>query len=302
MKSVGNILNLLIGLAILFLVSACSTPASTALSDAAVLSTAQAANPLPTQLSGQGLRVVSNQACVVKEYVTIHVQDAQGDLIAWSPLHDELALVEPTNLKWGWFVGDLVVYDLALDKEVFVSQDQQVSGDLTWSPDASYLAYVVLDPKAKIYTVDLIGMTNYLSTEVFGGTNSARTDEWSSTKGISEWSSPRNLIVTSSCGLDCSRTYNFNTDTLRMTVQGETRKSEDTSLTLTNQDTSPDGKWQITTDNKDNVWLSSTKNSQASLLLANTVISEIKWSASSNYFALRTVDHVLIYEPLCSKK
>jgi hypothetical protein len=55
-------------------------------------------------------------------------------------------------------------------------------------------------------------------------------------------------------------------------------------------------------DNDKNNWLSSNEKKEASLFLERTNVDEIKWAASSNYFALRSAGQILIYEPVCSKK
>ena len=77
---------LLGGLALLgLLISACSTTLTTGgtSSDADVLLTAEAANPLPTELSSQGLSVVKTKACQVEKLVSVQVQsnDVQVDTV-----------------------------------------------------------------------------------------------------------------------------------------------------------------------------------------------------------------------------
>jgi len=300
---------LLGGLALLgLLISACSTTLTTGSSDADVLLTAEAANPLPTELSSQGLSVVKTKACQVEKLVSVQVQSndvqvdtVQGDLIAWSPMGDEFAYVTPDNEKWGWFVGNLVVLDVKTQKAIFTSQNQEVNGDLTWSPDGSLLAYVVLDPKTKVYTVDIVNLSNGSTQDIFTSI-SPQTDSWSSTKGIDRWSNSQTLLVTSSCDVDCSRSYSYDVASGQLTAGAETRKSDDHTLNVTNQDASPNTRWEIAVDtNNDNVWLASSINGQASIILAGVTAYEIKWSTDSSYVALRTDDSVLVYEPICSK-
>jgi hypothetical protein len=285
----------------LFLLTACSSPVvSSGVADAAALMTAQAANPLPTEMAGLGLRASSSTACLAKEDVAISVSDPQGDLLAWSPVNDELAYVRPSNDRWAWFVGDLVAFDFKLNKEVYTSDSLEVFGDLTWAPDGHAVAYVVLDPAQKTYTVHVANMNNGTDEDIFAAT-SAHTDEWSSTKGVTRWESERNVVVTSSCGLDCARIYNYNTLTGQMTIEGDERKNEDPSLTLINELTSPDGTWQVSTDSKDNLWLSNTKTNKAFILVEGKVVSEAKWSIDSQYLALRTADQVLVYHVGCKR-
>lgn len=298
-----NLKFLTLGTALLFLISmaACSGNLATGgLSDADALATSQAANPLPTQISGQGLKVSASNACLVKEEVSISTDTDQGDLLAWSPTQDELAYVRPANGRWAWFVGDLVVYDIDLDKEMYVSIDQEVFGDLTWGPDATALAYIVLDSDQRTYTVLVLDMATGTDLDIFAS-SSAQTDDWSSTKGITNWVSERNVVVTSSCGLDCARIYNYNTETGVLTIDGEERKNEDPSLTLTNEMISPGGTWTAVTDTRDNFWLANSSTGKAFILLEATEVKEVKWSNDSRYLALRTADKVYIYQMNCKK-
>jgi hypothetical protein len=265
-----------------------------------VLATAQALNPLPTEMSSLGLQMAQSDACLVKEDASITIDDKQGDLLAWSPVNDELAYVRPANGRWAWFVGDLVLYDVDLAKEAYTSSDLQVFGDITWSPEGNGLAYVVLDSSRKVYTVHVLNMLTGSDVDIFAS-SSAITDEWSSTKGVTNWVSERNVVVTSSCGLDCARIFNFNTETSAMTIDGEERKNEDSSLDLTNQMASPDGVWTLAIDTQDNLWAANQETGKAYILLANTTVDEIKWSVDSKYVALRTAEKVQIYQLGCKK-
>lgn len=304
MKRVAKFLLILFGLVLLAAVAACTSTGttSTTLTDGNILLTAQAANPLPTEMAGQGLKVVTPKVCQVQQFVTIgtnsdFVNDPQGDSMAWNPVSNELAYLRPVNGRWEWFVGDLVVYDFALKKEVYTTTDLEVFGDLTWSTDGTDLAYVVLNPEEKVYTVYVGGLTRSLNIDIFG--SSAGTDEYSSAKGISEWQSPTNLVVTSSCGLDCSRLYNYNTETGVLTKQNEIRKIEDSSLTLVNQNTSPDNNWSVFMDQKDNLWLSNADKGSAFIISTGVTVYEVKWSADSKYLALRFADSIKVLNVTC---
>jgi hypothetical protein len=306
MKQIKLLLILALGLTSLLVLSACSTTSSTSpVTDADILLTAQAASPLPTEMSGQGLRVVPAEVCKMQEFVPIKtadqqsgfINDPQGDMLAWSPVRDELAYVRPFNGKWDWFVGDMVVYDLELQKEVYTSSNLEVFGDLTWSTDGANLAYVVLNPKENAYTVYVGGLTQSLSTDIFGA--SAKTDDYSSKKGISGWNSATDVVVTSSCGVDCSTIYNYNTQTQVLSKQNETRKNEDKSLVLVNQTTSPDKKWNVAVDESNNVWLSDVSAGKASIISTGSAVSEIKWSSSSKYLAIRFGDTIKLFDMAC---
>ena len=268
------------------------------ISDADALATVQASSPLPTQMAGEGMRSSKSTACLVWEDASISTDTNQGDLLAWSPNGKSLAYVRPENNRWAWFVGDLVVYGINESEETYASADLEVFGDLTWSPDGNSLAYVVLDPAIKTYTAHVVDLTTGSDILVFTG-SSAQTDEWSSTKGIRSWTDDRSVVVTSSCGLDCSRVYSYNVESGVMTISGETRKNEDLSLMLTNEMTSPDDIWQIEVDNLDNLWLANSETGRAFILLAATEVSEMKWSPDSKYLAIRIEEKVQVFQPDC---
>lgn len=302
MKLFKRIFCLFVGVTFLFFAAACSLLDD----DEATSQTGAEATPesftLPEPLATLGANMVKSQACLVKTLPVIQTKTVQGDLLAWSPLTDELAFVEPDNKDWGWLVGNLAIYNLAQDKTIFESQNQAIFGDLTWSPEGDYLAYVTLDQKEKVYNVRLSALSDNSTVDVFSSSSNARTDDWASLKGIRKWDNTGNLQVSSSCGMDCVQFYDFNTQSMSLTQQEQGRKKDDDSLVIQNESDSPDGKWQITVDNDKNNWLSSTEKNEASLFLERTDTDEIKWAASSNYFALRSAGQILIYEPVCSKK
>ena len=301
MKRVSTWISLGVVMLSLLAISACSTTAADdGMDNTDVLATAQAANPLPTEMSGLGLQMAKSDACLVKEDASITIDSKQGDLLAWSPVNDELAYVRPPNGRWAWFVGDLVLYDIDLAKESYTTTDRQVFGDVAWSPDGNALAYVVLDSSKELYSVYVLNLLTGSDLEIFSG-NSAKTDEWSSTKGVTNWVSERNVVVTSSCGLDCARIFNYNIETSVMTIDGEVRKNEDKSLDLNNEMTSPDGVWTLAVDTQDNLWMSNQKTGKVFILLAAATVEEIKWSVDSRYVALRTAEKVQIYQVGCKK-
>jgi len=298
------ILVLLCAFLLLTLAACAETIVTPTETDADVLLTAQAANPLPTAMVAEGARVAASPVCLVQTFTTVsvdsdYVTTKQGDMLAWNPVSDQLAYVRPVNGRWGWFVGDLVVYDFTLKKEIFTTVDLEVMGDTAWSADGSNLAYVVLDPEEKTYTVYVGGLANGLSVDIFG--SSVKTDDYSSTKGILGWISERNVEVTSSCGLDCMQKYNFNTETSVLTKDEQTRKNEDPSLDLVNQTTSPDGLWTISVDENNNVWLANAKTKIASIISADTAVEEIKWSPDSRYLSLRFSGEIKVFDVTCKK-
>lgn len=300
MKNSGYSFAIALAFSTLIFLGACSTSVENSLSVEEVQATQQAIPVLPTQLSGKQLQTSGNQACLLDNLESIQVSTPQGDLAAWSPVSDQLAYVQPTNQIWGWYLGSLVIFAPAKGDSTPVTQDQPVFGDLTWAPEGSSIAYVMFDQTNEDYTVNVVDLSGKTFTDIFSATANAKTDSWSSRKGIQEWSGMDHLVVRSSCGADCIREFDYDINTSTLNVSGEMRKSEDTSLTPNNEGLSPNGDWTVTVDGNNNIWFSSTDGNQVSLLLADTAINEVKWSPSSKYFALRTKDRLLIYEAVCS--
>jgi hypothetical protein len=299
MKNSKIIFSALLFLGLSIALVACSIGvANTTLSDGDVLLTAQSANPLPTEFSSLGLATVKTTSCQIHSFVATQTNNDQGDMIAWSPVEDVLAYVTPENDKWGWFVGNLVIYDVKAKKNLYESQNLAVVGDLTWSADGKLLAFVTLDQHTKIYSVDVLDLSSSDIMEVFDSA-AAMTDLWSSTKAVDSWQDDHTLLVTSSCDVDCSRKYSFDTQTGQLTALAEMRKKDDTALTVTNETASQDSRWQLAQDVNDNVWIASTINHQTSMVASNVLLTQVKWSPDSSYFAIYSDEAVLIYEPIC---
>ncbi len=252
---------------------------------------------LPPELATQDLRLASPRSCLLDQFTSIVTQTPQGNLLAWSPQGDLLAMVVPDNGRWGWFIGNASIYDVAAKKELYATQGNVVYGDVTWSPSADYLAFVKFSADTKLYTIMTLRMSDHALVDYFPG-DAARTDDFSSLKGIASWNTTQQLVVSSSCGSDCSRFYNIDVTTGRMTVLSEKRKSEDPSLALDNQFISPDGQLKVLADNQGMSWLAAL-DQHSTYLLAQSPIDEMKWSPDSKYFAFRLVDQVSIYKVSC---
>lgn len=251
---------------------------------------------LPTQLSVQTR--VEGQACELTRLVTIQTDEIQGDLMSWSPQGDQLAFVQPVNGYSGWYIGNLIVFDTLQEETVFTSDDGAVFGDLTWSLDGKSLAFVSLDQEEGYYTVKVADLSNGIETDVFG--EAARTDSFASQKGILNWNGSSGLAMSSICGTDCVRVYQFDPDSQLLTEREELRFQDNTSLVLQNDDNSADGNWKVTVDDNDNCWLTNLRENTISLLVADTEILEIKFSSSSQYLALRTAEEIGVYQLGCS--
>ena len=253
---------------------------------------------VPTQLSA--LTQVASQTCRQVELPAIQTDEAQGDLIAWAPASDQMAMVQPVNQISGWYIGDMIVYDAQTQQTTFTSKDQAVFGDLTWSPDGEQLAYIIFDQDNGFYTIKTVTLSDGSENNIFGEEGAARTNDFSSLKGIQDWSSAARLGVTSSCGTDCVWVYSYNPISQSLTQEEEIRQNDNNSLAIESEFTSPDGGWLVTVDDKDNVWLTNTTQNRISLMLVNTTLQEVKWSSSSKYLALRISDRVYLYQVGCT--
>jgi hypothetical protein len=155
--------------------------------------------PAPTS-SVPGSLVIPPQACLVGEQEMIRVENPQGDLIAWSPVANTVAYIASTQGS-SWNVGELNMIGEPLfdnPKKLAV----QVAGELEWSPSGDTLAYLGLRRSDNLYTVGLAYPDGRPSKDLFPG-ETARTDDYSSQKAISEWIDDRRLRVYKSCGVDC---------------------------------------------------------------------------------------------------
>ncbi len=280
----------------LYLLTSCSIFNSPSQS-ATQTSAARPTSTLPPELATQQLRLVSPPSCLQAEFASIDTQTPQGDLMAWSPTGSLLALDVPDNQRWGWYVGVILIYDAAAKQELYTSQGNFVYGDLTWSPGADYLAFVKFTADINLYTVMTLRLRDRALVDYFPG-DAAHTDDFSSQKGIDSWNANGALVVTSSCGADCSRFYNIDVTTGQVTAISDKRKSEDASLALKNLFISPDGRLKVVKDDQGMSWMASQKDGKTYFLTADP-IDEIKWSADSQYFALRLVDRVSVYKTSC---
>lgn len=253
---------------------------------------------LPEELTGQ--RRVAALTCVVEELAVIQTDEQQGELMAWSPAANVLALVSPVNRHYAWYVGQLVLYDPVQKAEVYSGNDETVFGDLTWSPDGGRIAYVLLNQEAKRYTIKTIDPANSAEVLVFGDMDAAKTDNFASLKGILAWPDASRLQVISNCGVDCARPYDFDPLVLTLTAQTEIRQNENLSLVPTLETDSPNGDWRVTVDEKGNTWLTSTVRNEVVLLRAGEVVAEIKFSADSRYLSMRLFDRIVVHELGCA--
>ena len=173
--------------------------------------------PLPTSTISN-YKVIRPQACRVVEQRMIRVEQPQGDLIAWSPATDALAYIASTQ-GTSWNVGELNL----LTAPKFDSPNRlatQAAGELTWSSDASTIAYLGLRRSDNLYTIGLAYPDGRSSKDLFPG-EAARTDDYSSQKSILDWMSSASLRVLVSCGVNCLQTTDVNVQSGLATSVGD---------------------------------------------------------------------------------
>ncbi len=280
----------------LFLLAACSifsSPSQSATQTAAAIPT----STLPPEIATQDLRLVTPPSCLKAQFTSINTQGPQGDLLAWAPKSDLLALDVPENRHWGFYLGSAMIYDISVSKELFATQGDYVYGDLTWSPGADYLAFVKFTADTSLYTIVTLRLSDHTLVDHFPG-DSAHTDDFSSLKGIDSWDVEQQLVATSSCGPDCARFYSLDVANGKVTVLSENRKAEDHSLQVNNQLASPDGRLKVITDDQGMSWLANPA-SGSTYLLSKDPIDEIKWSSDSQYYAIRLADQISVYKVNC---
>ncbi len=184
-KLAGSILSLL------FIISACTILGG------------GAQDPTPTPLPTSSVpdkEVIVPQACLVAQQKMIRVDEPQGNLIAWSPMDNTVVYIAATTGS-SWNIGELSLLSAPkFDPPIRLATS--VAGELTWSPDASAIAYLGLRRSDNLYTVSLAYPNGRISQDLFPD-ETARTDDYSSQKAILEWMDSSRLRVLVSCGNDC---------------------------------------------------------------------------------------------------
>ena len=274
--------------------------------------------PLPTA-SFPGFRTVAPQACRIAEQRAIRIDAPQGDLLAWSPVENALAYVAPTGSDT-WMVGEL----MWLAEPGFDTPERMavhVFGDLEWSPDGRYLAYVSLRPGEGLYTAGVVippGIAAPVSVprDLFPD-EAARSDDWDSQKAIVGWSSDTHVLVLTSCGLDCMQPITVSVVTGLANASAPTqprhwdiwdiRNNQPSSLpaefaSLAQQaNESPDGLRVAYLDQGGGAWLADfAAQTQFPLDIGEFGTAyETAWSADSQYLAVRVDDRVFIFSFQC---
>lgn len=261
--------------------------------------------------------IVSDEACSVAEWETIRISSPQGDLIAWAPGQLELAYLLPKP-GYSWFTGDLAIASGKgfQDQKTLTSQ-VDISGGLSWSPDGKRIAFLALRPSEQVYTVMAMWYDGSGMVDLFPG-DSARTDEWSSPKGILGWASPDLLKAVISCGAGCDQAVEIDVASGKRVSTGEPGHGDikkdnwqpsrytiefDASRfpAMIYPSWSLDGKNIAYFDEEGNLWvLRRGEKSRFPIDTGHLQASEAKWSYDSHYLAVRTDGRIMILEIPCS--
>ncbi len=286
------------------LLAACS-PLST---DGPVEITAEV--PAALDPIGDGLPVTSSPACKIADFSVIQTDLDQGDLVAWAPEELTIAFIAPIGRSWGWYEGDLFLYNL-INNEEQSTRDLKVSGDLTWSPDGRRIAMVVFRLPESRYTVMVMDIGSGQMTDLYGV--SAATDEFSSRKGIISWTNNQTLRVAENCCVDCVRIVDHDVSQGIARDVETIRHNQDTSLHITlnqpgispnpnwfNANWSPDESLVFFTDRNETAWVADlAREVRFPLDSAIRGPQESKWSFDSRYLAVRTPEAVYLYDTIC---
>jgi WD40 repeat protein len=271
--------------------------------------------PLPTSTLSD-FATPPSSACMVAKRVALQVSNQQGDLLAWSPAKDALAYVGPRKQSL-WLVGELKL-TTGPNFEEAPALASNVVGDLTWSPDGTFIAFVALRLGDNLYTVEIIQPAGTDTQDLFPE-ELARTDEWSSQKDIVGWVDENTLLVLTSCGVDCLQPIEINVidgtanlsspsqqrgadfwaihydqppDPLAIPVEGDTG--------IYDLSWSPDNSavaYLAEQDEYNNLWVFSADDETPLHLEVGQWqrIQETKWSYTGEYLAVRADSDLLIF-------
>ncbi len=273
------------------------------------------ASPTPDD---HGYPFTNSPYCLMDQWNTIQTEGAQGDLMAWSPVSDALAWIEPGKTG-NWSAGNLVVSSgPQLKNRESLNIDALAYGNLSWSDDGKFLAFVALRRTDSLYTVMTVDFTgeqpkvkDRLPDEA------ARTDGFGSDKAIVGWTGVRQLNVVSSCGSDCDMpiTIDLQANTWKANPTAE-RKSLPEYLKISNKKPvddpanyppmvedpswSQNGEMMGFIDERNNLWVFNVPEKNQMLISFNLgYIQEVKWSLNGRLMTVRNDNRIYLLSMDC---
>jgi len=277
----------------------------------APVNTSPTPTPLATANPEENLRVIPQAACLVTRIPTIQADKPAGDMMAFSPDSKTLAYIAPYNSKWGWFTGNLTLFSTSTG-ESRATRDLKVTGDITWSPDGSRLAFTALHTTENLYTVMVLSTSDFTPMDLYAA--GAATDDFGSAKGIVAWDGNNQIKIDETCGVDCSRVVEINISGQGQQVLSTGRRQDNVSLNITlnppsgavNPDwllvnASPDGTNIFFMDKDDQTWVVSPDDkTKYHLILDQETVQESKWSPDSQLLAVRTNENLFLFDLGCT--
>lgn len=280
--------------------------------------------PTPTK-DPSGFQAIAPEACQVADWAAMQTNKPQGDLIAWQPGTINVAYLAPAD-RSSWYIGTLMLAKGPDYKERKVlASGILATGDLTWSPGGSMLAFLAYLPNENAYTVMTVHPDGSQLTDLFP-TDLARTDSRTSQKSILGWKNEKVLQVMASCGEECRQAYDIDLSTggtpvLIPTPIANYRELVDSlqihrkTLAITPEafpkivstpsaktNWSPNQSMASYLDKRGILWLLNVEGKTNYLLdIGLRDVNETQWADNNQYLAIRAEDRIFIFQIPCGK-
>ncbi|MBE0699707.1 MAG: PD40 domain-containing protein [Anaerolineaceae bacterium] len=297
--------------------------------------------PTPTAtIDPSGYQAVASRSCLVNEWNTLQSEQRrgqavnwiQGDLLAWRPggtvERGELAFLAPGS-RSSWFTGELTLASgMNYADHISLAPGVLANGDLTWSPEGTWLAFLAYRPNETIYTVMAVMADGSGLIDLFP-TDLARTDNRSSQKAIVGWRSDTTVQVMVSCGEECRQAFDIDVTKpsnslliptpvddytllkqnlqISQQVQTITPDAFPKNMRVTPSIPSlspikwaPDGRQAAYLDRRGILWnLSLDEKINYILDIGLRDVYELQWSTTSDTLAIRAEDRVFLFQVPC---